>query len=209
MRADTHARPTSAGPTRPRLLRLALAGSGIGLIVVTSACTGLNGGDDTTRTSATSNGGGTASTTPRDPGLDERTVVVSRNGSYEDNTIRFDLLSLRRSGNLAILRFTATNTTPGTVEDTEKEWTIWDDLGSSPGDYWVNGVYLVDPAHAKKYPTATDSADDCVCSSTRGVDIVPTQSREFSATFAAPPAEVATVDVYVPGAGTIENVPVS
>ena len=141
-----------------------------------------------------------STTAPRSPAVRRR---------YEDVSIRFDLLSLRRSGNLATLRFTATNTTPGTSDDTDKEWSIFSDLASGPSEYSVNGVYLVDPAHSKRYPTATDSADDCVCSQTSGVDIVPTQSREFSATFAAPPADVATVDVYVPGAGTIENVPVS
>lgn len=199
-------------PAHPRMVSRAITAAGLVLIAGTSACTGIGGGGgDTNRTSATTNGNhdGNSAALPRDPSLDESTVIASRIGSYTDHTIRFDLLSLRRTGNLALLRFTATNTTPGTAEDTDKEWTVGDDLGSSGGEYSVDGVYLIDPAHSKKYPTATDSADDCVCSMTQGVDIVPTQSREFSATYAAPPPEVSTVDVYVPGAGTIENVPVS
>jgi hypothetical protein len=206
--SGTHSTGTS--PTPRRLTRLALTTVGIALVGGTTACNGLGGSsDDTTRTSATTSGGSQANPAPRDASLDDRTAVASRSAGFDDTTIRFDLLSLRRTGNLSVLRFTATNTTPGTVEDTDKEWLVLSDLGSGSGEYSVNGVYLVDPAHSKKYPTATDSADDCVCSSTQGVDIVPTQTSEFSATFAAPPADVTTVDVYVPGAGTVENVPVS
>lgn len=196
-------------PTDSRLLRLALASAGVALIAGSTACNGLGGGDSNRSSSGSTATTSHGSTTPRDPSLDAGTVVASRTGTYEDATVRYDLLSLRRTGNLATLRFTATNTSPGTIDDTEHEWTVLSDLGSGTSHYSVDGVYLIDPAHSKKYPTATDSADDCVCSSTSGVTIVPTQTREFSATFAAPPAEVGTVDVYVPGAGTIENVPVS
>jgi hypothetical protein len=202
----------SAGHSR--LPRLTLASAGLALIAGATACQGI-GGNDGGRTTTSSSSGPTSSSTsstsspPRDGGLDDRSVVASRPATYKDISVRIDLLSLRRSGNLATLRFTATNTTPGAPDDTDKEWSIYTDLGSGPGQYDVSGVYLIDPAHSKKYPTASDSADDCVCSQTSSVDIVPTQSREFSATFAAPPADVAAVDVYVPGAGTIENVPVS
>jgi hypothetical protein len=199
------------------LSRVALASAGLALLAGTTACQGIGGGDgggsDGNRT-ATSASGATSTSSgapaaPRDSGLDDRTVAASRSATYEDVSARIDLLSIHRSGNLATLRFTATNTTPGTAEDTSKEWSISTDLGGSVTSYDVSGVYLVDPAHSKKYPTASDSADECVCSRTQGVDVVPTQTREFSATFAAPPAEVTDVDVYVPGAGTIENVPVS
>jgi hypothetical protein len=189
--------------------RLPLAVGAVALVLGATACDGIGGGDDRSSSSAATTTSGGGASAPRDGSLDERTAIASRPASFDDVSVRFDLISLRRSGNLATLRFTATNTTPGTSEDTDKEWSIFSDLASGPNEYTVNGVYLVDPAHSKRYPTATDSADDCVCSSTSGVDIVPTQSREFSATFAAPPQDVASVDVYVPGAGTFENVPVS
>jgi hypothetical protein len=197
-------------------LRLTLASAGVVLVAGTSACSGLGGADDTdtTRTGATVGSGGTTSVAtvpgqPRDPSLDERTVVASRTGGYDDVNARIDLISVRRSGSLATLRFTATNTSSTDPDDYEHEWRLGTDLGAGPGEYAINGIYLVDPAHSKKYPTATDSGDDCVCSSTSGVSIAPSTSREFSATFAAPPADVNAVDVYVPGAGTFENVPVS
>lgn len=204
-----------SGPGRPRLVRLSLAAAGVVLVAGATGCDGLGGSHDASSSDSTASGTGAGTTTGagtapmRDASLDDRTVLASRTAGFDDTTVRIDLLSLRRDGNLSTLRFTATNTTPGTVEDTSKEWSIYTDLGSGPTDYSVAGIYLVDPTHSKKYPTARDSADDCVCSSTSGVDIVPTQSREFSATFAAPPADVTTLDVYVPGAGTFENVPVS
>lgn len=207
---------SSSRPSTPRLLPFAAVAAGVALLAGTTACDAIGGTSNTSASSSPGTGSGTgggtgagAQSVPRDGSLDAGIVIASRPATYEDAMVRIDLISIRRSGSLATLRFTATNTTPGTTEDTDKEWNVSTDLGEKSGDYSVNGVYLIDPAHSKKYPAATDSADDCVCSLTSGVSIVPTQKREFSATFAAPPSDVASVDVYVPGAGTFENVPVS
>jgi hypothetical protein len=206
---------SSSRPSTPRLLPFAAVAAGVALLAGTTACDAIGGTSSTSATSSPrtgigSGGGSTAGqSVPRDGSLDADIVIASRPASYEDAMVRIDLISVRRSGSLATLRFTATNTTPGTSDDTDKEWNVDTDLGDKSSDYSVNGVYLIDPAHSKKYPAATDSADDCVCSLTSGVSIVPTQKREFSATFAAPPVDVTSVDVYVPGAGSFENVPVS
>ena len=71
-----------------------------------------------------------------------------------------------------------------------------------------DGVRLVDSARRKLYLAASDGKGNCLC--TRGLqgDLEPGHTYTFYATYAAPPAEVAALDVSFPQFGTVSRVPV-
>ncbi|NBE98899.1 MULTISPECIES: hypothetical protein [unclassified Nonomuraea] len=48
-----------------------------------------------------------------------------------------------------------------------------------------------------------------MCSRIEALFLKQDQSAVFSATFAAPPADVGSVDVHIPNVGTLANVPIS
>lgn len=73
----------------------------------------------------------------------------------------------------------------------------------------ADGLQLVDGKNAKLYLVASDGKGQCVCSrSLNNVFLRDNVPVVFSATFAAPPADVTQVDVRIPGFGTVKNVPV-
>ena len=111
------------------------------------------------------------------------------------------MLSLQRHDELSTLRFSLTYL--GT-----DEFSVNNDLGS-PTSYDVSGVSLIDGRNSKRYLAAHDSKDHCVCSSTIGVRIKPNTSYQLSATFAAPPSDVTSVQLDIPGVGTLSDVPVN
>ncbi len=129
-------------------------------------------------------------------------AVATRTAAYDGDRVRVEVLSLRRSGDLSTLQLRETYL--GT-----EYYSINNDLGGGAASYDLSGITLVDTANGKRYLTAHDSDDDCVCSSTSGVQIKPGSSYTLSATFAAPPDDVRSIDVAIPGLGTIADVPVS
>lgn len=79
------------------------------------------------------------------------------------------------------------------------------DVGSAAAD----GLQLVDGKHSKVYLVASDSRGRCLCSRWRqGLNLDNDAPVLFSATFAAPPADVTRVDVHIPSFGTVADVPV-
>jgi hypothetical protein len=72
----------------------------------------------------------------------------------------------------------------------------------------VNGVRLVDGKNKKLYLVATHGAEKCICSGPLNTHIGTGDTILVSAAYAAPPAEVATVDVVTPTFGTVTGVPV-
>lgn len=57
--------------------------------------------------------------------------------------------------------------------------------------------------------SAQDSSGNCLCTSNMdSAGISPGETMAFSATFAAPPKDVAAVDVHIPHAGTFTDVPI-
>lgn len=62
----------------------------------------------------------------------------------------------------------------------------------------------------KRYFVAADSAGACVCTTDlSGTFPDAGDTVELTATYAAPPTSTTTVDVSVPGLGTLSDVPVS
>lgn len=73
--------------------------------------------------------------------------------------------------------------------------------------YTADGIYLVEPTHRQRYPVARDTSGHCVCSTNLGSsNLGPGESVQITATFAAPPADVTTVDVNVPNVGVFNHV---
>jgi hypothetical protein len=73
----------------------------------------------------------------------------------------------------------------------------------------ADGIQLVDGKNAKLYLVASDGKGQCVCSrDLSGVFLRNNTPVLISATFAAPPANVTTVDVRLPNFGTVANVPI-
>ncbi|MBB5963465.1 hypothetical protein [Planomonospora venezuelensis] len=117
--------------------------------------------------------------------------------------VRIDLYSLQRQDKLITVNFAATVL----EHDRASGWDVRDTFSAVPSDTpTVDGVYLVDTKNAKKHLAATDAEGRCLCSSGL-VEIDTDKTVVFSATFAAPPADVATMDVFIPRAGTFKNVP--
>jgi len=135
-------------------------------------------------------------------------TIASKTGSAGNAPLRIDVLSLHRSEAVATLNFSVTNLST----ETGSKWqvsTAFSAAGlSDPDAFSVDGVYLIDGKHSKKYLVARDSAGKCACSTGLSSTFVGAgQSAVLTASFASPPPDVGTVDVSVPSAGTFTNVP--
>ncbi|MFF3438746.1 hypothetical protein [Streptosporangium sp. NPDC002721] len=125
---------------------------------------------------------------------------VTGNNWYK---VRIDLYALRRQDKLVTVNFAATVL----EHDRAGGWDVRDAFSAVPsGTPTVDGVHLVDTKNAKKHLVATDADGKCLCSSGL-VTIDRDRSVVFSATFAAPPADVNAMDVFIPLAGTFTDVP--
>lgn len=72
--------------------------------------------------------------------------------------------------------------------------------------YTADGVFVT-TSEQKRYLVGRGDDGICACSSNlAGTFVNKGQTMTFSAVFAAPPAEIDSVDVHIPTAGTFENV---
>jgi hypothetical protein len=157
----------------------------------------------------------TAPPTPADPaqpsGDDQLGEPVATRTSADDGKkVTLTLYGLQRGGSTSHLNFTLTS--PGSKTDriqvaqflSDKNYSSIDSTG-----FAADGLQLIDGKNAKLYLVASDGKGQCLCS--RGLEGVFLQGNApvlFSATFAAPPADVTQVDVRIPSFGTVKNVPV-
>ena len=198
-------------------------------LVLTSGCTAPTSTPAPSATSpsatSTSDPGAsptTASTTP-DTSASPSTpappvaVIASKNTSVEEVPLRIDLVSVRVEGGLTLVDFAVTNTgTKGSLQVAAafNDGSTTKDANGKvvmPSDYdSADGVYLLDDVSKKRYLPARNAQGSCVCSVGLSATFVrPGQSVTLSAVFKAVPAEVSTITVYIPKAGTFTNVPVS
>ncbi|TYB54513.1 hypothetical protein FXF51_47165 [Nonomuraea sp. PA05] len=133
-------------------------------------------------------------------------VLAAREGTLDGHTFNVEIVQLLRRERFVNLTFTATVTKDGGGLG----WQVHNAFSAVPRpDPTVDGVYLVDVKNAKKHLVALDSEGKCVCSRIEALFLKQDQKAVFSATFAAPPADVASVDVHIPNVGTLANVPIS
>jgi hypothetical protein len=112
-------------------------------------------------------------------------------------------VTLKRQGKLALLELAAHN-------DADERINLALVLRGSGLQF--DEVTLIDTKGGKRYIVARDNEDDCLCTtfSGGGINIQPQETAIVSAYFAAPPAEVTTVNVELPAkGGTFIDVPIS
>ncbi|MFI6317709.1 hypothetical protein ACIBG8_09335 [Nonomuraea sp. NPDC050556] len=135
-------------------------------------------------------------------------ILASRTAAADQYyKLKIDLLAADREGKLVTVNYAVTVT----EHDRAFGWTVGDAFSAVPSDTPdADGVYLIDRKNAKKHLVAKDSQGACVCTgNTESIAINTGQKIVFTASFAAPPEDVTTVDVHIPLAGTFAGVPLT
>lgn len=127
-------------------------------------------------------------------------VVASRSGSADGKTIQLDLYRIVRDGGLAHVTFTVRSADDAVVGD------LFSDRESN--DYEADGITLIDPQAKKLYLVASHGQRTCLCTATGALTLSADAPSVISASFAAPPASVTTMDVQIPHFGVFPHVPV-
>lgn len=132
-------------------------------------------------------------------------AVATRTVRVKGAEVRVEITGLRREGRLVTLNWSATTVNDGT-------WYIYTYMSADRKTSDVSGVSLVDPVNAKRYRVARGGGQGgaCVCSATDDLySVGPGEAATLSATFPAPPPEVAKVNVEIPLLGTFTDVPLA
>ena len=127
-------------------------------------------------------------------------VVASRSGSADGKTIQLDLYQIVRDGSLAHVTFTVRSADDAVVGD------LFSDRESN--DYEADGITMMDPVAKKLYLVASHGQRSCLCTATGALTLSADVPSVISASFAAPPAGITTMDVQIPQFGVFPHVPV-
>jgi hypothetical protein len=131
-----------------------------------------------------------------------REVKVSDGG--QSGKARADITMVKRQGRTLSLNWTVT-ALDGAVN-------MHNGMGTGTLDYTVSAVSLIDPVNAKRYRVArngTGEDAECVCSGTQGQFLKAGEASTLYAVFAAPPADVTTINIEMPMMGVFTDVPIS
>jgi hypothetical protein len=139
--------------------------------------------------------------------VDEQPFAV-RPGTVDHNRVKAYLYPVHRGGE--------TSTVNLMIKSDDPNHTFV--LGSSLGDHnpevsasekaSVDGIRLIESGRKKAYLPATTGDGSCLCTPTSDAAYEYHTQVWVSVIFAAPPASVAAVDVFIPIFGTVSNVPV-
>ena len=144
------------------------------------------------------------------PGAQLGTAVATRTASADGLKLTMVLYPILRDTTTSSVTFSLSS--PARNGDYIRLGGLLSDGDNSALDstgYAADGIQLVDGKRAKLYLVATDGRGGCACSrGLMGVELHDDASVLISATFAAPPAGVTTMDVRVPNFGTVTGVPV-
>lgn len=143
---------------------------------------------------------------------------IATAGSAVDGVpVRLDVVGLKRSGETLVLNLRLT--APEAEEDDSAQVAGTFDDGqfqeveggeSTIGGSTLDGISLVDTKNQKRYLVGRDETGQCVCDTDLGDTFVEREAPALlSATFAAPPPDVTSVNVVIPDFGTLADVPVS
>lgn len=216
-----------AGLTRGAGVTLALAA-----LVLTAGCSlpGVGGGSSTSSapdpseppaSAPSSAPAGTAAAspppgqpTPADPSAPSGPaplgeVFATRTSAMGSVKVTLQLYPLQRDGSVSHLNLTLSAPATGTEGQVTQ---LLSDSNPKAGDSEsdaADGIQLVDGKNSKLYLVASDGNGTCLCSRSLGRTFLEDDLPVLvTATFAAPPADVGTVDVVVPSFGTVKGVPV-
>jgi hypothetical protein len=197
------------------------------LAALASAASGCGGAGETAadevRTTTTATAPESPTTVETVPGAttpsgetiqDTDTVIAAREGAIRGERVRLEIAELERSGGTVALTFRLKLILgPERGAENKSAWIsgIFDDGVSQADDYaTLDGISLIDTKNRKRYLVARDSAGVCVCDGNLGSATLRGEAPFiFSATFGAPPQDVAAVDVVIPRFGTFKDVPIS
>lgn len=135
-------------------------------------------------------------------------ALASSSGADGDTDLLLALNSVERRGQTLNVTFSVTN-------NSDDNWQVGQFFSGPRREdvdsvFTLAGVSVIDSDNGRRYPTVFDSSGACVCDSdltNRFIDAG--QSGRFSAVTGAPPADVANVDVQIPGFGTFSGIPLS
>lgn len=131
------------------------------------------------------------------PPSEDGPALAEREGDVNGQPAVLEVLSLRRSGTLVDLDLRLTNRGDRPVLLGSGTF------GTGPADSTLAGVSLVDGVHRKRYVPVRDEQDRCLCSGT-ALTLDEASSTVLSATFAAPPTDLESVQVDVPSFGSFD-----
>jgi hypothetical protein len=136
--------------------------------------------------------------------------VATRTSTHDGAPVTLTLYPVIRSGATSSVNFTLSSSgrNGGRVQVSDmlsdEDYDSSDNTGLA-----ADGLSLVDVKNSKLYLVASDGAGNCLCSrGLSGVFLGGDLPAVFSATFAAPPVDITTVDMRIPTFGTFKNVPV-
>lgn len=143
-------------------------------------------------------------------GAEPGPVVATRSSSLNGYQVDLKLFPVTRNGSTSTVNFSLTS--PDSGANKVQIAQLLGDGNYSAIDktaFAADGLQLVDGKNAKVYLVASDGQGQCLCSR----NLVQVQLEKglpalFSASFAAPPADVTSVDVKIPSFGTVTGVPV-
>jgi hypothetical protein len=111
--------------------------------------------------------------------------------------ISLELTSVQRTGNTIMVRFKYISTR-------DKPTRIDNEAGQQ-----VSDMYYVDAKNKKKYPIIKDTEGKPLSSNLVYLEVGAGETKAGWAKFPAPPPDVTTISVYIPGAPPFENVPIA
>ena len=185
--------------------RIRVAAAVTAFAVAGSGCSILDGGDDSPGASSGGSSGTGTSTGTRGPaaGVDPGKVVVKAtfpSPLADGATVEVKIHGLRAAGRLAVLTASLTPRVPGRYDEDISPYDINGEHGVEP--------YLVDTVNLKRHLVLKDAKGSALGSDdvyTNGSNNVP---MYVSYTYAAPPPNVRTMDVYVGEWPPFRDVPV-
>jgi hypothetical protein len=111
--------------------------------------------------------------------------------------ISIEVTSVQKTGDTIMIRFKY-------ISAREKATRI-----DSETNQEVNQMYYVDSKNKKKYLIIKDTENHPLSSALTYFEVGPGETKPAWAKFAAPPPDVTTISVYIPGAPPFENVPIA
>lgn len=152
--------------------------------------------------------------TPADPGASSGAaplgeVFATRTSAMGSVKVTMQLYPLQRDGSVSHLNLTLSAPATGTEGQVTQ---LLSDSNPKAGDSTsdaADGIQVVDGKNSKLYLVASDGSGTCLCSRSLGRTFLEDDLPVLvTATYAAPPADVSTVDLLVPSFGTVKGVPV-
>lgn len=132
---------------------------------------------------------------------DSAAATIQKEDTQIDGVTAEVTSAARTDGDTVTIKYKFTNTGQKEIE--------LDLTGYSPDNLSAK-VYYIDSKNKKKYLVVTDAADTPICSMLKGsTKLAPGESKSGWAKLPAPPANVATISIYLPGTPPFEGVSIS